>query len=165
MQVADLMSSPLRSVAPATSLRDAAKLLRDAKIRCLPVCDAGRVAGMITDRDIVWRAAAEERDLAATTCGEIMSAKVVSIAADAPIEDAVRAMDRGGVHHLPVVDASGSPLGILALGDIATHLMLGGGAPAPPFDAADSMGEMTMGIPEPTLADEVLRLVARDAWR
>jgi CBS domain-containing protein len=157
------MKSPVRSVAPDAGVREAARLLRDSRIGCLPVCEGGRVVGMLTDRDIAWRALAEGRDPASTACREIMSAEVATVRADEALEDAVRAMDRAGVHHLPVLDAGGAPVGILALGDVALHLMLG--AAAPQFDAADSMGEMTTGIPEPTLADEVLRLVARDAWR
>ncbi|HXC40913.1 MAG TPA: CBS domain-containing protein [Burkholderiales bacterium] len=163
MKVADLMKRPVQTATPATPVQEAARLMNEKKVGCLPVLEGGRVAGMLTDLDI--RAGlAQGKDLSRASCADLMSGNVACLDHGASVEEAVRAMDASGVHHLPVLGEGGALAGILALADLAMHVMFSAAPNGPPADAED-MGEMTLGIPEPTLADEVLRLAARDAWR
>ena len=73
---------------------------------------------MLTDRDIVIRAVARDRDLATISAGELATRDVVAVASDEPVEEAERRMRVRGVRRLFVVGDDGRPLGILTLDDL-----------------------------------------------
>ena len=78
--------------------------------------------GILTDRDIVIRAVASERDLADTTVGDIMSAPVRTIAETAAIEEALGVMRRLAVRRLVVTRDDGVLAGLLSLDDVIERL-------------------------------------------
>jgi CBS domain-containing protein len=78
----------------------------------------GRVCGILTDRDIVVRAVAKERDPAKTPIGEVCTRDVVSLSPDDDIETALRLMKSRAIRRVPVVD-NGRAVGIVSLGDLA----------------------------------------------
>jgi len=163
MKVADLMKRPVHTVTPDTGVAEAARVMGAKDVGCLPVMENGRVIGMLTDRDL-RKALGEGRDLSACRCADVMAINVVFAKETESLEDAVRGMDGRAVHHLPVLGNEAALVGMLALSDLALHIMLSSRPGGPPDDG-EGMGEMTPGIPTPTLADEVMRLAARDAWR
>src|SRR5258707_798606 len=59
MQVYQIMSQPVDVISPSTTSREAARRMRDENIGSLPVGENGQLIGMVTDRDIVARAVAE----------------------------------------------------------------------------------------------------------
>ena len=67
MQVHDIMSRKVELTDPSTTIRDVARKMRADSIGALPVGENDRLVGMVTDRDIVLRAVAEER-LPGNTC-------------------------------------------------------------------------------------------------
>ena len=77
-----------------------------------------RPAGFVTDRDLMFHCIAEGRDPAATAVATVMSAPVVTVPEDLPIEDALVRMAEAGVRRLAVVDAAGYLAGVLALDDV-----------------------------------------------
>jgi len=102
----------------ATPVAQCARLMDDRDIGALGVMREGRLAGVLTDRDIVIRAVARERDLATLSAGELATPEVVAVAPDAPIEDAERRMRDHAVRRLFIVADDGRPLGILTLDDL-----------------------------------------------
>src|SRR5262249_38705556 len=78
---------------------------------------AGRLCGVLTDRDIVVRAVAEGRDLRGTRLDQVCSAGVVTIGPDDETDAAVRLMRERGVRRLPVVE-NGRAVGIVSLRDV-----------------------------------------------
>ena len=83
MQVRDLMSSSVVSIAPDESVALAARLLSRHNIGSLPVCGAdGRLRGIVTDRDIVLRCVAAEENPANTPVREIMSYNCAVVKSD-----------------------------------------------------------------------------------
>ena len=164
MQVKEAMKSPAVVAAAETALHEAARLMRDHKVGCLPVCDNGQLVGIVTDRDLVWRALADGACSPESKCSDVMAKPVVTCSPGDSLEEAARAMDQARVHHLPVLDADRRIAGVLSLGDLALKVMFSRPAVAPEEDALGGIGEMTQGIPEETLADGILRLAARDAW-
>lgn len=62
MLVREVMTRGAECVAPTASLPDAARKMRDLDVGPLPVCEDDRLVGMVTDRDIIVRAVADDRD-------------------------------------------------------------------------------------------------------
>jgi len=114
MSVRDRMSRRVTTVRPEARLSEAAQLMRTGKIRHLPVVDrAGRLVGMVTDRDLrqalfAPAVQAETEDvrsiLETLSVGDIMTRGVVSVRAATSIQDAARLMHERKLGALPVVE-------------------------------------------------------------
>ena len=92
--------------------------MRDNAIGAVVVVEESRPRGILTDRDIVIRAIAVDRDPATTTLGEICSKDVVAVGAEDDVDQAARLMRERKIRRLPVVDG-GTVVGIVSLGDLA----------------------------------------------
>jgi len=103
---------------PETSLRDAARMMRDHDIGDVLVADAGRLMGIVTDRDLVVRGVAEGMDPSAVTVGSLCSTEIRTLAPDDSIREAVDAIRDYAIRRLPVVE-NGMPVGMVSLGDLA----------------------------------------------
>jgi CBS domain-containing protein len=102
---------------------DAAKRMEQLDIGVLPICgDDDRLMGMLTDRDIVVKVLAQDKDPGTTRAGEVAQGKLVTVAADAPLEEAVKLMREHAVKRLPVLDENKRLCGIITEADIATHV-------------------------------------------
>jgi signal-transduction protein with cAMP-binding, CBS, and nucleotidyltransferase domain len=117
-RLAEVMTSPVETIAPEASIATAAATLRRLKISSLLVLDAsGRPAGIITERDLLnavaeGGAAALELPVAAR-----MSAPVVSLPPDAFVFTALARMASGGYRHMPVTDPrDGRAVGMVTVG-------------------------------------------------
>jgi CBS domain-containing protein len=100
------------------SLTEAAQLMRDGDVGDVIVRDGPRIAGILTDRDIVIRAVAEDRAPADVTVGEICSSDLLTVGPEDAIERAVQLMREGAIRRLPVAE-DGRVVGIVTLGDLA----------------------------------------------
>ena len=74
---------------------------------------------MLTDRDIVIRAVAENKDPANTCAGDVITPRICTIYADDDVEDASQLMSTEQVRRLLVLDRQQTPVGILSIGDLA----------------------------------------------
>lgn len=122
MQVSEIMSQPVHVTNVTTQSREAAKLMRDEHIGCLPVVPVGendRVVGMVTDRDIVVRAVAENRLPSNAAVSTVMSEGVYCCFTDDSLEKAAQVMAEHQVRRLPVLNHDQRLVGIVALADIA----------------------------------------------
>ena len=93
-------------------------LMREDDCGSLPVVRDGTLVGIVTDRDIVIRAAADGRDLKTTKVSEVMSADPITIGPEADIDDAAKLMAERQVRRLPVVD-KGHLVGIIVTAQLA----------------------------------------------
>jgi len=118
----DIMTPGVECVSVDETLVDAARRLRDLDVGALPICGSDdRLAGMLTDRDIVVRAVAEGRDPASVKVGDLAEGKPVTIGADDSVEEALRTMTEHGVRRLPVIDGH-DLIGMVSQADIAKNL-------------------------------------------
>jgi len=122
MKVKECMTPTPVTCAPATSLRLAAQLMADLDCAAIPVSDSGVLAGIITDRDIVCRAVTSAEDAPNRPVAEFMTKPVIAVDPDDPVEHAVGLMVDNHLHHLPVVNAAGQPVGIIAQSDLARRM-------------------------------------------
>lgn len=121
MKIEEIMSPYVRCVQSEVSLVEAAVVMRDMDVGALPICENGRLVGVLTDRDIALRAVAECRDPRWTTVREVMSDGVIYVYADQAVEDAAELMERKQVRRLLVLNREKRLVGIVSLGDVAIH--------------------------------------------
>jgi CBS domain-containing protein len=117
-QVKELMTERPITLDRDASLAEAARLMRDRGIGDVIVVDGEDAEGIVTDRDIVIRGVAEGADPETTRLGQVVSAELVSVAPDDPVERAIQLMREKAVRRLPVLEG-GKPVGVLSLGDLA----------------------------------------------
>jgi CBS domain-containing protein len=98
------------------SVAQAARLMKERRVGAVLVLEEGRLAGIFTERDALFRVIAEGRDPAKTQLAEVMSANPRTITPDRPFGHALHMMHEGGFRHVPVVEA-GKPLGVVSARD------------------------------------------------
>ena len=119
MQVQEIMTQPVDTIDPSTTSREAARRMRDENIGALPVRENGELIGMVTDRDIVARAVAENSLPSNTAVSAVMSQGIYYCFEDDSLEDAARIMAEHQVRRLPVLNRAQQLFGIIAIADIA----------------------------------------------
>lgn len=120
MKTKDIMTRDPMTCRTTETLDRAAQLMRDHDIGYVPVIgETGQVCGVITDRDICLAALSCGTRLADIPVGGAMSGEVVTASAEEEIEDVELRMRDHQIRRVPVVDASGVPVGVLSLNDIA----------------------------------------------
>jgi CBS domain-containing protein len=117
-RVAEVMTKNPVAVHLDVRLTEAAKIMRDHSIGDVLVTSNGHLCGVLTDRDIVVRAVAENRDPRRTTVGEVCSADIAMLEPEADAADAAKLMRARAIRRVPVVD-DGEPVGIVSMGDLA----------------------------------------------
>jgi CBS domain-containing protein len=132
MLVEQIMSRPPVACSTSDSLGRAAQLLWDHDCGSLPVLDAeGRLAGMITDRDICMAAYLRGQPLAAIPVEQAMARQVHACSAGDPIGVAEKIMGQFQVRRLPVADEHGRVVGVLSLTDLVRQAEQDGGRRRP----------------------------------
>lgn len=119
MQLKEIVTNPVETVGPESSLLDAAKTMLARDLCWLPVPEEGKVIGVITDRDITIRGVAAGLDAKKTKVQDVMTRQVFSCSSDGTVEDACTLMEEEQVRRLVVVDDNDELVGIVSLADIA----------------------------------------------
>jgi CBS domain-containing protein len=120
-KISELMTSDPRSVTADATVAEAARLMRDEDAGIVPITEGERLVGVITDRDIAIKVAAEGKDAQSTKVSEIAARNLVTIDPQQDLDEALRLMAQHQVRRLPVVEEDGRLVGILAQADVARH--------------------------------------------
>ena len=118
----DIMTRNVTTAAPEMVLREVAALLRETDVGALPVVKDGRLAGIITDRDIVIRAVAEGKDANSAATAEVMTTEVFSVQPDTYVFEVIRLMGDKQIRRVPVINEAGELCGMIAMADIALEM-------------------------------------------
>ncbi|MET7950033.1 CBS domain-containing protein [Micromonospora zamorensis] len=121
-RVSDVMTKQVVYLPVETTLDEAARVMKEADIGDVVVTDGASLAGMLTDRDIVVRAVAENSSPAATTIGSIVTREVVMIEQHCTAGEAAALMRDRGIRRVLVCDSDRKLVGIVSLGDLAMQL-------------------------------------------
>lgn len=135
--VSQVMTRTVRTLTPQDTVVQAAQAMAELNVGTIPVCEADRVVGIVTDRDIVLRAVAKDQAPGSTRLEQVMSRDVQCAQADDAVDQVLTEMARRQIRRMPVVDANQRLVGILALGDLATK-----GA-QDPEDVATSLADIS----------------------
>lgn len=122
MNVGQVMRRPVWSCHPDDSLNAAAEIMWDNDCGCVPVTDGeGRLAGMITDRDVCMAAYLQGGPLRALRVYTAMAKEVFSCRPEDTTVQAEVIMREHRIRRLPAVDGDGRLVGLLSLSDIANE--------------------------------------------
>lgn len=118
MNVHELMTHAPAVCTTSDHLSRAAQIMWERDCGAVPVIDAaGKLAGIVTDRDVCMAAYTQGRALHEIPVSSTMSKAVFTIGPDAMAADALDTMNRKSVRRLPVTDAQGRLLGIVSMAD------------------------------------------------
>jgi Predicted signal-transduction protein containing cAMP-binding and CBS domains len=115
--VAQIMNKHPQSIGPTTSIRGAAKKMRELRISSLLIKKGNSHVGIVTDTDLVRKALASTQDIAKLTVEKIMSSPLCTIEANQAVDDAQDMMGDLGVRHLAVTKA-GAIVGVVSVRDL-----------------------------------------------
>lgn len=119
MKIREIMTTDLSFVRPGDTVKSAAMKMKDRNVGSMPVMDDGKALGLLTDRDIVLRTVAENRDPMNTQVADVMTKDVVFCHEDDDVKDAVRMMEERQIRRLLVMNDRDEVSGIVSLGDVA----------------------------------------------
>ncbi|MBB5790036.1 CBS domain-containing protein [Jiangella mangrovi] len=123
--IGDVMTPHVVTLPPDATVREAAAQMREHDIGDVVVVDGegggegGGIRGVLTDRDVVVRVVAADRDANTATVGECCTGDVVTVRPDTGLDEAVQRLRESAVRRLPVVDDEGRPVGMVSIGDLA----------------------------------------------
>jgi CBS domain-containing protein len=106
------------SLAAGSTVNDAIELLKKKEVSCLLVTKNSKLAGILTERDIVRKAIGMGKDMSKIRVEDIMTPDPESFEPDDSIAYIIHAMDAGGYRHIPVVDEQNVPIAIVSVKDI-----------------------------------------------
>ena len=118
MQARDVMTPDPIVCPPSTRLSEAASLMRDRDVGDVLVGEGDRLAGIVTDRDLVVRGLASGDRVTSMTIGDLCTSDVQTVSADASVDEVVRMMAEQALRRVPVLDGE-RPVGIISIGDLA----------------------------------------------
>lgn len=113
-------SDQIHSCDATMSVRDAVTMLANRRIGALPVMAAGAVAGIFSERDVIYQLQAQGPAVLDRPVGEVMTAPAVTVSPDADVLEALGLMTRRRIRHLPVV-AGGAMVGFVSIGDLVKY--------------------------------------------
>jgi CBS domain-containing protein len=117
--VADVMTRGVRSMSPSDTVARAAQAMDELNVGVIPVCEGEKLVGMVTDRDIIVRGVAQERDIRSTKLADVMSTNVRCAKEDQDVDEVLSQMAETQIRRMPVVDRQDKLVGIVSIGDIA----------------------------------------------
>jgi CBS domain-containing protein len=120
-RVRDVMTPGVEVIHPRSTVAEAAEKMKDLDVGILPVCDGDRLMGMLTDRDIVVRIIADQRDPKQTTVIDAMTPQVAYCFEDEDVQEAAMLMVDKQIRRLPVLNRDKRLVGIVSLGDLAVQ--------------------------------------------
>ena len=117
--IRDVMTSNPCTIDAEKSVAYAAKMMLEEGVGLAPIVEGDRLIGMLTDRDIATRVAAEGRDPDQVKVRDVASKQLITIDPGQDLDEALRRMAQHQVRRLPVVAEDGRLVGVVAQADIA----------------------------------------------
>lgn len=122
MKLKEIMTRDIEVLHPEDTIQAAAQKMRDRNVGFLPVIEAGELAGVITDRDLVIRIVADGINSKARIGREFLTSPVIYCFDDQEVDDAARLMQMHQIRRVVVLDQdNGNVVGIVSLGDLASN--------------------------------------------
>lgn len=119
MKASDIMTKDPCTVTPASSVREAAELMRAEDVGLVPVVDTDRrLIGVVTDRDIAIRCIADGKDGSCRISDVMSGDSLITCKSDDSVDNVTDAMRSEKVRRIPIVDERGSLVGIVSQADL-----------------------------------------------
>ena len=115
--IADRRSSDVISCSVDGQVREAVRLLASKRIGALPVMEGGKVVGIFSERDVIYRLAEEGDACLARPVGDVMTSPPITVDRATKIDQALALMTKRRIRHLPVIDGE-TMCGFISIGDL-----------------------------------------------
>lgn len=115
--IRDRNAADIVSCEVSTLVRDAIRLLAEKRIGALPVVDGGKVVGIFSERDVIYRLADEGDACLSYQLGQVMTSTPITVEASAKVDEALALMTRRRIRHLPVMQ-DGEMVSFISIGDL-----------------------------------------------
>jgi CBS domain-containing protein len=122
MSLQNFCVKPLVKISPDRNIVEACRLMEANSVGCIIAEDAGKLRGILTDRDIALKVAGAQKDPQTTTVKEIMTPDPVRISVNKDLRHLTSLMHAFHVRRIPVVDGYDTTLGIVTLDDLIALL-------------------------------------------
>ena len=116
-QLTAIKGGAIASLPPQATVLEAAQLMNDRHIGSVLVTEGNQPVGIFTERDVMRRVVAEQRDPATTTLADVMTSPVACAAPHTTLDEIRTVMRDKRIRHVPVVNG-GAVLGMISLGDL-----------------------------------------------
>ena len=110
--------SVVHTIDPTATVLEATQKMNQHKLGALVVMLEGQVAGMFTERDVLRRIVAAQRNPASTKVGEVMTSDVICVSPETDLDEVSSLMQQRRIRHVPVCDTRGNLQGMLPIGDL-----------------------------------------------
>lgn len=112
----------VETIAAEANVFDAIRILGEKRIGALPVLEGGRLAGIISERDVIYCLRDHGSEVLAWPVGRVMSSPAITADSETSVLSALALMTKRRIRHLPVIE-KGEIRGIVSIGDLVKHRM------------------------------------------
>ena len=116
-QLLDRKGRQVFSIAPGAAVLDAIRMMAEHHVGALLVMQGDALSGIVSERDYARKVILMGRSSADTPVRDIMSAPVITVQPETPVEKCMKIMTDHRVRHLPVIDG-GAVVGMVSIGDL-----------------------------------------------
>ena len=114
--------SAVETIAADAALYDAVRKLGEKRIGALPVVEGGRIAGILSERDVIYSLRDHGPEVLQRPVSQVMSSPAITVSSDTDVLAALALITQRRIRHLPVVDG-GEIRGIVSIGDLVKFRM------------------------------------------
>jgi CBS domain-containing protein len=121
MRIADVLArkgTSVLTVPPEAPITELLAVLAERNVGAAVVCEGDRLAGIVSERDVVRHLHQRGADLLGAPISEIMTTVVATCRGHEDVQDLSRTMTERRIRHVPVVDDDGKLTGIVSIGDV-----------------------------------------------
>jgi len=119
-RILDRRQQDIVSCQPHTTVEEAARMLAARRIGAMPVLENGRIAGIFSERDLLYSISQQGLEALVRQVGEVMTAPAITVEPDTGVIEALSLMTRRRIRHLPV-ERAGRMIGIVSIGDLVKY--------------------------------------------
>ena len=117
-QVIEGKQGPIATVEADNTVISALRVMANRGIGAVLVTDNGALAGIFSERDYARKVVLQGKDSATTPVRDIMTSKLIHVTQEMTVDQAMQLMSDKRIRHLPVLDAAGSLVGVVSIGDM-----------------------------------------------
>lgn len=117
-QVLEGKTAPIATIEADDTVLDALKVLAERGIGAVLVMREGALTGIFSERDYARRVVLQGRSSAGTPVSDVMTSRLTTVAPTTTVEEAMQLMTDRRIRHLPVLDAAGTLIGVVSIGDM-----------------------------------------------
>lgn len=118
VSISKFVKKPPVTIAAGATIFEAAELMDRTRVGAIIVMEGEKLAGVLSERDIVRRVVLKKKDLMTTKVSEVMTTSVKTAMESTTSEQAFQLMHQGEFRHLPILGADGKVIGMLSVTDL-----------------------------------------------